>query len=306
MSDFMDLNEFYYFAMVVKHSGFSAAERVTNISKAKLSRRVAALEKKLGLRLLQRNSRGLALTEAGYAFYMRCLAVVEEAEIASIFMMKMKDSPSGTVRLSCPGSLAQLYLAPILPDFMTQNPQVDVVVIETNRPMHLIEERIDIAILGRPNPEVHQGLITRNIMDSRMFLAASPRYFDRHDPPLSPEDLSSAPTISSVGDKLDGLVVWELFGPDNRRETIEHHPCFRSRDITLQLHAALKGTGLALMPEPVIRPYLRDGSLRRILPEWSSSNFTIKVAFLARRGLLPSVRTMLDFLVENLPRAFAG
>lgn len=302
----MDLNDFYYFAMVVKHSGFSAAERVTDISKAKLSRRVAALEKKLGLRLLQRNSRGLALTEAGYAFYVRCLAVVEEAEIAGIFMMKMKDAPSGTVRLSCPGSLAQLHLAPILPEFMAKNPQVDVVVIETNRPMHLLDERIDIAILGRPNPEVHRGLITRNIMDSRMLLAAGPRYFDRYDPPLSPEDLSSAPTISSVGDKLDGPVVWELFGPDHRRETIEHHPRLKSRDITLQLHAALQGTGIALLPEPVIRPHLRDGSLRRLLPEWSSSSFPVKVAFLARRGLLPSVRTMLDFLVENLPKTFAG
>ena len=119
-----DLNDLLYFVSVVKYNGFSAAARATHIEKTRLSRRIAELEKRLGVRLLHRSTRRISLTEAGERFYERCVATVEEAEAAYESVENLRKEPMGTVRMSCPLVLAQTYLAPILPGYMAAHPMI--------------------------------------------------------------------------------------------------------------------------------------------------------------------------------------
>ena len=297
----MDLNDFYYFAMVVKHNGFAAAERATDITKAKLSRRIASLEKKLGLRLLQRNSRSLALTEAGYAFYMRCLAVVEEAEVANIFMNKMKDQPSGTIRISCPVNIAQQYLAPVLPLFLNANPEVEVKITETNKPVHMITDRFDVAIIGSQNAESNQTIIVRSVMEMGMILVASPDYIEANGGPSGLDDLPLFSCVSSVDDKIEGPATWVFMDPSNDKRMITLMPRLRSQDLTTQLSAIRSGVGIGLLPINFAQKYLETGDLMRVLPLWTSEPSPIKVAFPARQGLLPAVRAVIDHIIKHFP-----
>src|SRR5437764_7815577 len=145
-----DLNDIYFFAAVVQYGGFSAAARTIGVEKTRLSRRIAALEKRLGVRLLQRTTRAVALTEAGRRFFERCLATVEGAQAAYDSVAELRKEPAGLVRLSCPVLLTQRCLAHALPEYMTAHPQVSVYVEATDRTVNVIEDRFDIAIRARP------------------------------------------------------------------------------------------------------------------------------------------------------------
>ena len=122
----LDLNDLHYFALIVEHGGFSAAERHAHITKSKLSRRVALLEERLGVRLLQRSTRRLALTEAGRAFHEHCAAMVVEAEAARQAVDQLRSEPAGRVRMSCPTVMAQFYVARLVAEFMRRHPKVSV------------------------------------------------------------------------------------------------------------------------------------------------------------------------------------
>jgi DNA-binding transcriptional LysR family regulator len=144
-----DLNDIYFFASVVQYGGFSAAARATGVEKTRLSRRIAALEKRLGVRLLQRTTRALAVTEAGQRFFERCVATVEGAQAAYDSVAELRREPAGLVRLSSPVLLTQRCLAHALPGYITLHPKVSVYVEATDRTV-VIEERIDIAIRAVP------------------------------------------------------------------------------------------------------------------------------------------------------------
>jgi DNA-binding transcriptional LysR family regulator len=144
-----DFNDLIYFASVVEHHGFSAAARATGVEKTRLSRRVAALEQRLGVRLMQRSTRSLALTEAGQRFYEHCVDAVEGARVAYESVADLRREPAGTVRMSCAQVMAQNYLAPILPGFLAQHPRVDLVLDATDREVNLIDERVDLVLRSR-------------------------------------------------------------------------------------------------------------------------------------------------------------
>src|SRR5438132_1163226 len=168
-----DLNDIYFFASVVQYGGFSAAARTIGGEKSRLSRRVAALEKRLGVRLLQRTTRALALTEAGQRFFERCRAAVEGAQAAYDSVAELKKEPSGLVRLSSPVLLTQRCLAHALPGYMTSHPKVSVYVEATDRTVNVIEERFDIAIRAKPVVESVAGLVAKTFGSSQRVLVPS-------------------------------------------------------------------------------------------------------------------------------------
>ena len=129
----MDLNDLQYFALIVEHGGYTAAERVTHVHRSKLSRRIAQLEERLGVRLLHRTTRRLALTEAGRAFYEHCAAMLVEAEAARDAVDQLRSEPVGNVRVSCPTIMAQFYMAQLISDFMVAHPKVRVELDSTDR-----------------------------------------------------------------------------------------------------------------------------------------------------------------------------
>ena len=168
-----DLNDIYFFASVVQHGGFSAAARKIGVEKTRLSRRVAALEKRLGVRLLQRTTRALALTEAGQRFFERCVATVEGAQAAYDSLAELRREPAGLVRLSSPVLLTQRCLAHALPGYMTTHLKVSVFVEPTDRTVNVIEERFDIAIRAKPELEDVAGLVAKTLGPSQRVLVST-------------------------------------------------------------------------------------------------------------------------------------
>ena len=296
-----DLNDIYFFASVVQHGGFSAAARKIGVEKTRLSRRVAALEKRLGVRLLQRTTRALALTEAGQRFFERCVATVEEAQAAFDSMAELRREPAGLVRLSSPVLLTQRCLAHALPGYMTTHPKVSVFVEPTDRTVNVIEERFDIAIRAKPELEDVAGLVAKTLGPSQRVLVVSPTFLDHHGRPERPADLSKFSTVASADDIFDGGARWNLMNLESRTQQIQLKPRLVTSDLRTRLQAAIHGIGIALLPEQVVFAPLKGGLIERALPEWSGARNILHLVYPTPRGMLPSVRSLIDYLLINVP-----
>jgi DNA-binding transcriptional LysR family regulator len=299
----MDLNDLRYFALVVEHGGFSAAERHAHITKSKLSRRVALMEDRLGVRLLQRSTRRLALTEAGRAFYEHCAAMVVEAQAAQQAVEQLRSEPSGTVRLTCPVVMAQFYVARLVADFMKQYPKVRVELDSSDRLANLLEERIDIALRTRGSGLSDPGLVAQRIASGRMVLVAAPSYAAGVPPVKKPGQLTSLDTIGGLREGSEQ--TWTLTSAKDGQVKVTLRPRLLCSDFTVQYIAALEGVGVALLPLRVAWRALKEGSLVRVAKEWGTPEQDIHLVFVSRRGMLPSVRALIDFLVKQIPTALA-
>nr|WP_207280621.1 LysR substrate-binding domain-containing protein [Thiocystis violacea] len=294
-----------YFASVVEHHGFSAAARATGVEKTRLSRRVAALEQRLGMRLLQRSTRSLALTEAGQRFYDHCLAAVEGARVAYESIAELRREPAGTVRMSCAPLMAQSYLAPILPGFLARHPKVDLILDSTDREVNLIEERVDLVLRSRLEIEDSAGLVARPLADARRLLVASPAYLGRIDPPSAPRALSGCETLGRPLELFEGRMRWELNGPGAETLVVPVSPRLVANDLRLLLEAAIHGIGIALLPEPIVASDIRTGRLTQVLPDWTATTHRIYLLYPSPRGMLPSVRSLIDYLLVHLPASMS-
>jgi DNA-binding transcriptional LysR family regulator len=295
-----DLNDLYFFASVVQYGGFSAAARTIGVEKTRLSRRIAALEKRLGVRLLQRTTRALALTEAGQRFYDRCLATVEGAQAAFDSVAELRREPAGLVRLSSPVLLTQRCLAHALPGYMAKHPKVSVFVEPTDRTVNVIEERFDIVIRAKPVIEDVAGLVAKPLGNSQRVMVVSRNFLDQYGRPETPADLPKFNTVASADDIFDGGARWTLTNLDNRTQQIELKPRLVSSDLRVRLQAAVRGVGIALLPEQVVVSPLREGLAERVLPEWSGAKNILHLVYPTPRGMLPSVRSLIDYLLIHV------
>jgi len=296
-----DLNDLYFFASVVQYGGFSAAARAIGVEKTRLSRRIAALEKRLGVRLLQRTTRAVSLTEAGQRFFERCVAAVEGAQAAYDSVAELRREPAGLVRLSSPVLLAQRCLAHALPSYMTVHPKVSVFLEATDRTVNVIEERFDIAIRAKPAIEDVAGLVAKTLGHSQRVLVVSPSFLDHHGRPETPADLAKAGTVASTDDIFDGGARWKLTNRDDRTQHVELKPRLVTSDLRARLQAAMRGIGIALLPEQVVAEPLKQGLVDRVLPEWSGAKNILYLVYPTPRGMLPSVRSLIDHLLIQVP-----
>ena len=295
-----DLNDLYYFSIVVEKNGFAAAGRALDIPKSRLSRRIAQLEERLGVRLLQRSTRRFAVTDAGQRFYTHCQAVMTEAQAAEEAVAQLTTEPRGLIRLSCPVSITQNVMASILPGFLGKFPQIKLLVLSTNRRVDLINEGVDVALRVRFKLDTDADLVVRTFGSSHSLLVASPGYLERHGRPQHPEDLAKHDTISIAELEWQS---WELGGPDGGSFKIEHKPRLMCGDFPLTLAATRQGLGIALLPESVCCQSLSNGELEVILPEWSPPQGIVHCVYPSRRGVLPAVRVLIDWLAEKMPQA---
>ena len=295
-----DLNDIYFFASVAQYGGFSAAARTIGVDKTRLSRRIAALEKRLGVRLLQRTTRALALTEAGQRFFERCVATVEGAQAAFDSVAELRREPAGLVRLSCPVLLTQRCLAHLLPGYMTAHPKVSVFVEATDRTVNVIEERFDIAIRAKPAIEDVAGLVAKTLGNSQRVLVVSPAFLKRYGRPEDPADLPEFHTVASTDDLFEGGARWTLMGPKGPAH-IELKPRLVTSDLRVRLQAAMRGIGIALLPEQVVAAPLQEGLVERVLPQWSGAKNILHLVYPTPRGMLPSVRSLIDCLLTQVP-----
>lgn len=295
-----DLNDLFYFSIVVEKGGFAAAGRALDIPKSRLSRRISQLEERLGVRLLQRSTRRFAVTDAGQRFYRHCQAVIAEAQAAEEAVAQLTTEPRGLVRMSCPVSITQNAIANMLPGFLEKYPQVKILLLSTNRRIDLINEGVDVALRVRFKLDTDADLVVRSFGHSRALLVASPAYLDLHGRPQQPEDLARLATISIA--ELEAQ-SWDLTSRDGRHYQFEHQPRLMCGDFPLVRAAAEKGLGVALLPESVCCSALASGKLEVILPEWSPPQGVVHCVYPSRRGVLPAVRVLIDWLAEKMPEA---
>jgi DNA-binding transcriptional LysR family regulator len=295
----LDLNDLYYFAAVVRHGGFAAAGRALNVPKSNLSRRIARLEQQLGVRLLERSTRRLVVTDIGQEFQGHCQQMIAQAEAAEEATQRMRGDPHGLVRLACPPGLAP-QLSCILPKFLLQYRNVRVQVVASNRRVDLVEERIDVALRARRRVDLDPNLVTKVVGENRAGLVAAPALVASYPPIHHPKDLAGVPTLSM--EEVSPHDQWPLFGPDDAAYTVQHEPRVGCSDFPLLLGAAVAGLGVALLPENLSAEAVASGRLVSVLPGWYTDQTVLHIVFTSRRGLLPAVRTFVDFLAAELPK----
>lgn len=292
-----DLNDLYYFVKVVEHGGFSPAGRALQMPKSKLSRRISALEEKYGVRLLQRSTRHFSVTETGKEFYQHCVAVLVEAEAAREVMLRQHAEPQGIVRMSCPTALLEYRISELVCRFMAAHPKVQIHLEASNRRVDLLGEGLDIALRVRFPPLDNSDLVMRVLAESPQRLVACPGFLLERELPKHPADLAGLPSLD-WGPPRDH--VWHLQGPQGQEARIRHQPRYITDDMTALRQAALFGVGIVQLPCMVVEEDLRQGTLVDIMPGWAPSGGIIHAVFPSRRGQLPAVRLLIDYLAQHI------
>lgn len=292
----VDLNDLFYFAKVVEFGGFAPASRAITVPKSKLSRRVAGLEERLGVRLINRSSRQFSVTEVGQQYYEHCKAMLVEAESAQEAIDTVTAEPRGVIRLACPITLLHVYIGSFLADFMKQYPEITVHLEATNRRVDVISEGVDVAIRVRPPGLEDSDLVVRVLSDRRLALVASPELVAQYGMPGHPQELSSWPSLGLGTPRPD--FRWSLRGEDGSEVRVFYQPRYVTTDMIALRRAAVAGVGVVQLPILTVQHQLERGELVQLLPRWALAKDIIHAVFPSRRGMLPAVRTLIDRLAD--------
>ncbi|KAB1073468.1 LysR substrate-binding domain-containing protein [Methylobacterium planeticum] len=292
-----DLNDYRYFAEVVAHGGFAAAGRALREPKSKLSRRVAAIEARLGLRLIERSSRRFRVTEVGQGFYERCRAMMLEAERAEALVAEAQAEPHGRIRMSCPKGLVEVVSATVR-TFLARYPKVSLQIIASDRAVDLIEERIDVAVRVRRELSSDASLTMRSLGHSRWILVASPQIASRLG-----ADIASLGAFATLGTSDDpGEVEWRFEQAGGATYRLRHEPRMTCSDFAVLCDAAAEGIGIAYLPDHVCASDIAAGRLVHVLRDWRGQAGIVHLVFTTRRGLPPAVRALIDHLAAAFPK----
>lgn len=294
-----DLNDLYLFTLVVEQRSFTAAGRMANLTTSRVSRRIAALEERLGVRLLHRSTRKLSLTPVGARYYEHCRAMVSEAEAAAEVVEQVQAQPRGRVRVTCPVLMAQSTLAPIVVEFMRTYQEVQVTVTATDRLVNLIDDGFDVAIRFRALPLGDSTLVARALGESRNLLVAAPALLESIGRPQSVTELARFRALAKS--RHESPYTWRLTGPDGEAAEHPFQPTLDSDDWLILKQAALAGLGIVAMPEDICAPEIAEGKLETVLAGWALPSATLHIVYASRRGLVPAVRSFVDFVAERLP-----
>lgn len=292
-----DLNDLFYFVQVVDHQGFAAAGRALGIPKSKLSRRIAALESRLGVRLLQRSTRRFAVTELGAMYHARCKAMLVEAQAAQEIIDSTRSEPCGTVRIACPIALLHARVGTMIVEYAARYPAVNVQLLGVNRAVDLVAEGIDLALRVRPLPFQDSDLAMRVLAQASQCLVASPALAKQHGEAKAPADLLDWPSLG-YGPAAERQ-TWTLLAADGARAMQHHSPKFVATDMVTLRTAALAGIGVVQLPTLMVHEEIADGRLVRVLQDWTPPAEAVHVAFPTRRGLIPAVRGLIDHLAQR-------
>ena len=295
-----DLDDFYCFAQVVEHGGFSAAERATDIPKSKLSRRVYNLEERLGVRLIQRSSRHFAVTDIGMNVYRHAQVMLNAAQAAHDLVDHLSTQPRGVIKVSLPVSIAQNEIAKILPDFLKKYPEIKIQMMVTNRRVDVINEGIDIALRVRSSLDDDPSLVLRRFETIEQHLFATQAYLNEYGDLKVPEDLLNHKILSMSDEHVDQFIT--VHNEQNEQKKIKVNPTVMGSDLLMIAQIASQNCGVALLPDTIASDYVKTGQLVRVLPDWKAQHGIFHAIYPSRRGLLPAVRVFIDYLVEKLSK----
>jgi DNA-binding transcriptional LysR family regulator len=291
----LNLNDLHFFAQAVDSGGFTAAARRLGCPKSTISKRVAALEATLGVQLIHRTSRSFTLTDVGRDVYDHARAAMIEVEAAETIAQRRLAEPSGTVRITASVPVAQFQLADRLPILARQYPKLRIQLHVTDRFIDLVQEGFDIAIRSHFAPLPDSDLIQRQMNEEPITLVATPSYISQRGEPASPEALSDHDGLmTNVTMKL-----WRLSDAKGRTVEVAPRPHYYADESVSLIKAAEAGLGIVCLPEGISAQAVREGRLVRVLPEWTAGGVTTTILTPHKRGQLPAVRTVIDFLVQK-------
>jgi DNA-binding transcriptional LysR family regulator len=292
MDKFLEMKTF---AAVVDGGSFVQAADALGMSKPAVSRHVAELEQRLGVRLLQRTTRKLSLTEEGRLFYGRCKSVLADVEVAEEEITAKSIAVKGLIKVNVPVSYGLLELAPLWPDFMTEYPDVELDITLADRIVDLVEEGYDLAV--RIARLANSSLVSRKLASTKMVLCASPGYLKKHGRPKHPAELTEHAVMSysllATGDQ------WDFEGPEGK-VSVTVKPVMRTNSGDTCVAAARKNKGVILQPSFMVSADLRSGELIELMPHYRSIEFGVYAVYPTRQYVSPKVRALIDFLSKAL------
>jgi len=284
------------FRQVVESGTFVAAAERMDLSTAMVSKHVAYVEKRLGVRLLNRNSRTLSLTEPGSLYFERCKTILDDLEATELELGSLSTVPRGTVRITCPSWFGTRRFADLLAEFRLRYPEIVVDVSFEDRLVDLVEEGYDLAMRVARESSLAPGLIARPIRPVSFFIAASREYLQRHGAPKSPEELARHDFVA-----IGNIDTISLTGPEGKIE-VPLRVVLRYRSMIGVVHAVAAGIGLAPLPEIQFEEPEFKGILTPVLTDYPVQGPTLYILYVSRKYLPLKIRAFIDFLMEFVAR----
>ncbi|UVK53863.1 LysR family transcriptional regulator [Mesorhizobium sp. AR02] len=291
----IDLNDVIVFARVVEAGSFTAAARLLAMPKTTVSRRVAALEREVGVRLLQRTTRSLNLTDAGRLYYEQSSQGLRTIEEANLRLAEARAEPSGTIRISAPVGFGGHFLIRAVVEFLALYPKTNVELRLTDDKLNLVEDGIDLAF--RTGRLEDSTLIARKIGSTHRLLCASPDYLARYGMPESPADLVRHRCVIA-GPSASGA-HWVLDGPQGQ-ESVDVAGRFAANEMQAVVAAAIAGFGIAQLPQVMAEALIAEGRLQRVLDGYTTPEGGLHVLYPSSRHLSPLVKAFIDLAVERI------
>lgn len=290
------LVEMMAFAKVVETRSFSAAAQKLKTSKSLVSKQVGNLESALGVRLLNRTTRRMSLTEIGAAYYEHCARIAQEIDAAKETVTQLQVEPRGVLKLTSPVIFAALHLAPALQTFLQRYDEVEVELDATDRPVEIVEEAYDVAIRISDNPPLN--MIARKIAPVRWVTCASPVYLERYGTPRTPQELSQHQCLVYLG-MPTARSGWRYQSGSKEITPVINGKC-RVNNSSVLLQMALEGMGIVLFPTYILGKYLKDGRLKLLLPDVvANPGMNMYAVYMPNRYMQPKVRAFIDHLLEH-------
>jgi DNA-binding transcriptional LysR family regulator len=282
------------FVRVVQAGSFSAVARELNTTQSTVSKRIAALEDHLGARLILRTTREHSLTQTGSEFYERCLSILSQWEDAQSGVKAQTATPKGVLRVSAPGTLARLHIAPYLGGFMRRYPELTVRLGLTDRHVDLVSEGVDLAVRAKRLED--STLIARRLAANPMMTVASATYLSRHGEPLTPQDLEKHNCL--IAGFLGSGVSWN-FSQNGKTLSVPVNGRFYCDDTESLMEMLLDHLGIAILPVWLARPHLDAGRLQEILKDHPPPPLPIHAVYPHSRHVPVKVRVFIDFLIKT-------
>jgi len=285
-----DLNEMAIFAVVVSSGSFTKAAEKLKLPKSTVSRKVSQLEKRIGVRLINRTTRNLKPTETGKLYYKHCLKMLEQAEEADRVVNNMQAEPSGLLRISTPLSFGTPFFTGAIKRFLDQYPKVNVEIISDDKQIDMLEQEVDIAF--RVGPLSDSSLVARNLGSARLSLCASPAYLAKHGAPKNLNDLNKHTCISHPASP------WLFRGPNGQ---VEIEPASRmiTNDMEMLRKMTIEGFGIGAAPQILISEDIRTGRLVTVLPEAPFVERTFYLVYPSRREPPSKVVAFTEFIFSS-------
>jgi len=288
----MDLNQLVIFAKVAENQSFTKAAQELGLEKSTVSNKVSLLEKRLGVRLLNRTTRLVTLTEAGEGYYQYCHQLTETAQEADYYAETLTNEPQGVLRVSVSLDFGMLLIRELIKPFMQEYPKLKIDLFVIDREVDLIAERYDIALRIGPGQLKDSSLIGKKLFNVKMGLFVSPQFLREHSEPKVPDDLQKTPFVIFTKQQESVFKFASGFMPDDIQATGN----LKINDMLISREAALSGLGIAIMPLLLVKDEVKQNKLKQILPEYELPIMTMFAVYPSRQWLPSKLTVFLEYL----------